>query len=244
MLSVPENVDWTAEGAVTIPQDQCLCGGCWAYASVGSMEGLHMIRNGELVNLSVQQVLDCSKRVMRHKGDVQVIIGKGCSAGGQLYHAYDYAKNHGLMTAKAYPSRLLWHGKCRSREKDVVLKIDDYNYVNSNEKALMRAVAKQPVAVPIDVCPYLRGFKGDGIIEYHNCRPAADGDRGARSHAVLVVGYGTDEEGNKFWKIKNSWGTWWGDGGFAKLRRGVADKNGVAGITRYLGYIPIIDCKK
>jgi hypothetical protein len=85
----------------------------------------------------------------------------------------------------------LWHGKCRSREKDVVLKIDDYNYVNSNEKALMRAVAKQPVAVPIDVCPYLRGFKGDGIIEYHNCRPAADGDRGARSHAVLVVGYGT-----------------------------------------------------
>ena len=78
----------------------------------------------------------------------------------------------------------------------------------------------------------------------HNSRPAADGDRGARSHAVLVVGYGTDKEGNKFWKIKNSWGTWWGDGGFAKLRRGVADKNGVAGITRYLGYIPIIDCKK
>jgi hypothetical protein len=205
------------------------------------MEGLHMIKNGELVDLSVQQVLDCAKRIMRRNGDTQVVIGKGCSYVGQLYHAFEYAKNHGLMAAKSYPSRLFWHGRCRSREQDVVLKIDDCDYVNSNEEALMRAVAKQPVAVPIDVCPYLRGFKGDGIIEYHNCPPAARGDRGARSHAVLVVGYGIDEKGNKFWKIKNSWGTWWGNGGFAKLRRGVADERGVAGITRYLGYVPIID---
>ena len=41
-----------------------------------------------------------------------------------------------------------------------------------------------------------------------------------QNHAVSVVGYGT-EDGEDYWLIKNSWGTWWGDNGFMKLKRGV-----------------------
>ena len=39
-------------------------------------------------------------------------------------------------------------------------------------------------------------------------------------HDVEIVGWGETEEGVKYWKIRNSWGTYWGDLGFFRLERG------------------------
>ncbi|ETV95724.1 hypothetical protein H310_10798 [Aphanomyces invadans] len=39
-------------------------------------------------------------------------------------------------------------------------------------------------------------------------------------HDVEIVGYGEDSHGVKYWHVRNSWGTYWGEHGFFKIVRG------------------------
>ena len=242
-------MDWEANGAVNTPQNQGYCGSCWAHASVGSIEGIHKIRFGELCQFSVQEVIDCATRTQQLKDifgrilGVQQVKGKGCQ-GGYPFNAFEYVKRWGIVAEKAYPLRcIMGHGKCQRDGKmmETTGLIDSYALNCSNERALMRAVSKQPVVVSLDTCPtvLLYTYKG-GIIEIEDWPPSEAEPAKNMRHAVLLVGYGKDSNGNLYWKFKNSYGPRWGSKGFRYLRRGVADKRGVAGITRYISYSPII----
>ena len=51
------------------------------------------------------------------------------------------------------------------------------------------------------------------------------------THALLVVGFGTDAD-QDYWVVQNSWGTSWGQGGFGKVRRGL-NVCGIAACATY-----------
>ncbi|CAM9301478.1 unnamed protein product [Choristocarpus tenellus] len=58
-------------------------------------------------------------------------------------------------------------------------------------------------------------------------------------HGVLLTGYGTSEDGTKYWKVKNSWGADWGMHGYILLEKGVQQDGGQCGILLSPSY-PIL----
>merc|ERR1712232_1534961 len=44
-------------------------------------------------------------------------------------------------------------------------------------------------------------------------------------HDVEVAGWGETVSGQKYWLVRNSWGTYWGEGGWFKLARGINQNN-------------------
>ena len=51
----------------------------------------------------------------------------------------------------------------------------------------------------------------------------------ALNHAVLIVGWGIDD-GQEYWKIKNSWGAAFGEDGYYRICKG----KGACGINRFV----------
>jgi len=54
-------------------------------------------------------------------------------------------------------------------------------------------------------------------------------------HAVLIVGYGSEED-EDYWIVKNSWGTSWGMEGYIYIRRNTNLKYGVCAINYMASY--------
>ena len=58
----------------------------------------------------------------------------------------------------------------------------------------------------------------------------------ALDHGVVAVGYGTSQEGQDYWIIRNSWGSNWGESGYVKLQRNIKDSSGKCGVAMMASY--------
>jgi len=220
---VPDSWDWSKHGGVSPVKDQGNCGSCWTFSTVGCLESAHLIGFGRLETYAEQQLVDCA-------GDFDNF---GCD-GGLPSHAFEYVHfNGGITTEAAYPYKGV-DQTCTVDSSTYKLSVGHaMNITEGDEVELKAAVFKQPVSVAFDCEDDFMNYSS-GVYSSTNCKNGpAD-----VNHAVLAVGYGTDETtGMDFWYVKNSWSTTWGDKGFFKIERGV----NMCGIAQCNSYPESVD---
>merc|ERR1712156_441000 len=226
-VRLPENVDWRDYGAVTDVKNQGACGSCWAFSTTGALEGQHFRKTGKLVSLSEQNLIDCTAP-----------YGEQRCKGGSMDVAFQYIKeNGGIDTEESYPyvdSNACQDPECLSPEPHACrfnprnVGASDKGFVDiteGDEDALKAAVATiGPVSVGIHASDSWQHYH-EGVFDEEDCN-------GILNHGVLVVGYGTNEEGD-YWLVKNSWGKTWGDQGYIKMSRNKDNQCFIASSASY-----------
>eukprot|EP00164_Ancoracysta_twista_P001217 GFYU01001596.1.p2 GENE.GFYU01001596.1~~GFYU01001596.1.p2 ORF type:complete len:341 (+),score=114.05 GFYU01001596.1:31-1053(+) len=202
----PPSKDWRDAGILTPVKNQGHCGSCWTFSTTGCLEAHHNKKTGEMVSLSEQNLVDCAQAFNNH----------GCN-GGLPSHAFNYVKyNGGINTEAAYPYEAK-DGTCRFNPAKVgATVVGEVNITRGAENTELKdAVAFHgPVSIAFQVVGDFRSYKS-GVYRSTACKSGP----GDVNHAVLAVGYGT-EDGEDYWIVKNSWGPEWGDKGYFKIARG------------------------
>jgi len=223
-VDAPPSIDWTSVNGssyVTNVKNQGQCGSCWAFSATGSLEARyaikHQLTGDSITTLSEQELVDCSGAY----GNM------GCQ-GGLMDDAFKYVMNNtagpGLCSEKEYPytgkDGTCQASKCTTRY-DAISNYTDVMVDSST--SLQAAVAMGPVSIAIEADTMMFQFYHGGVFT-RNCGTKLD-------HGVLVVGYG-EESGEKYWKVKNSWGGSWGMKGYINICRecGKNGKHGQCGI--------------
>jgi cathepsin F len=202
----PDAFDWRDKGVVSGVKDQGKCGSCWAFSTVGNLEGVHAIKTGKLISFSEQQIVDCD-----HVG-----YDQGCE-GGDMASALDYIKNTGgIECTSDYPYNAQ-DNKCTFDITKIVIDLKVIhkivNIAMDEEEMKGFLYTNGPLAVGVNAYPLLTYVSGIIDLDTDECDPSD------QNHAVTLVGYGT-ENGKDFWIVKNSWGAEWGEKGYFRIARG------------------------
>jgi hypothetical protein len=245
--NMPDNFDWRELGAVSPVLNQKYCGSCWTFSTAQDIEGTHFLATGDLNPLSEQQLVACDPgndgcdggwpfRAMQY---VHLIGGlvksvampyKGICAWDACDENADGADD---PTPTCDTATLV-----NETMDDNVAAIGGYQLVAMGAEyeslAMVALVKNGPLSIAFNAAGmdyYLHGIVGcnvtmddgeinAGCIQYD----AGDGewtcDPEAIDHAVLIVGYGTQND-VPYWVIKNSWSEYWGEDGYYRIVRGI-----------------------
>jgi len=220
---LPLSWDWRNVQGVNFVSDvrnQGGCGSCYAFSSLGMLEARVKILTNNTASpvFSTQDIVSCS------------LLSQGCEGGFPYLVAGRYAKDYGVVAEDCNP----YVGKDGACSTKTCLKhyTASYRYVGGyyggcTEQQMMKALVENgPMSVSFEVYDDFMMYKS-GV--YHHTGALKSKQSGASfdpfeltNHAVLLVGYGHDQQiAEDYWIVKNSWGTEWGEGGYFRIRRGV-----------------------
>lgn len=193
----PIHWDWRKHGLHWMEvKDQGTCGCCWAIVSADALSAAVFIKSGNKIRFSEQNLVDCNRN--------EETGNWGCE-GGFFEGAFKYIiGNNGIMDYDSYPYEGR-EGKCRFNESlsfnSSVIRLISYVTLPPNNETLLKdAVYNMPIAIGMNGnCESFFTYS-EGIYYDREC------NSDNLTHAVLLVGYGTDSIFGDYWIAKNSWG--------------------------------------
>nr|QBH22551.1 cathepsin 36 [Philasterides dicentrarchi] len=223
---LPESWDWRDKDGVNymswnvnqhVPK---YCGSCWAQAALSSIaDRVNIMRGNQFpqLALSVQAVLNCKQ-------------GGTCN-GGLSYDLYEILALQGVpeMTCQVYLSedpditdcspiqncKNCQGGKdkkCWPQEKYDRWYLLAYGSVSGPDRMKQQIQRYGPITCRIAATLEFDFYDGKGVFSQKLEDPVSK-----INHAIAVVGWGI-ENGQEYWIGRNSWGTYWGDFGFFKMK--------------------------
>merc|ERR1712178_33035 len=214
-----------------IPQ---YCGSCWAHGSVSALGDRIKIaraQKGEVgpdINLSVQHILNCGNVGSCHGGSVDgphqwlhSISKKGSGISYDTSNPYmacssestegickggnwDCKAENVARTCSTFPPS----GFCGPITSYPNATISEYGSISGADAMQKEIFARGPISCGIDAAP---------ILEYTGGIATDAGD--GVDHVVSVTGWGV-EDGTKYWFVRNSWGEYWGEMGYIRVKFG------------------------
>jgi cathepsin X len=223
LTALPTDVDWrnfNGQNLVSKDLNQHIpqyCGSCWAHGAMSSLaDRIKIIRKGAWpdYNLSVQYILNCGTSVA------------GSCYGGSATGAFQFAKDKGIPLDTCLPYQAddfacsaintcrnckgpPGQGTCWAQTNYTRLFVDQYAEIDGVNKIMAEISSRGPVAAGIDAT-VLEDYTG-GIISVTEPSDI--------NHIISIVGYGTSN-GTDYWIGRNSWGQYWGEGGWFRIVRG------------------------
>merc|ERR1712086_1149245 len=194
------------------------CGSCWAHAATSALsDRIKIARKAAWpdINIAPQVLISCS-------GD------DGCH-GGEAYNAFEWMHSNEVTdeTCSIYRARGHDNGQecspmtvcencmpgapCFVPDEYKVYGVDEFGKVSGEQKMMQEIYQRGPIACGIAVPDALENYTS-GIFEDKT------GDMNI-VHDISIVGYGV-ENGTKYWTVRNSWGTHFGESGFVRVIRG------------------------
>merc|ERR1712176_246582 len=195
------------------------CGSCWAHAATSAIsDRIKIARKAAWpdINISPQVIISCGT------------TDQGCH-GGEAYNAFEWMSKNEVTdrTCSIYRARGLDNGQkcsamnvCRNcspgeacvvPDQYLVYGVDEFGEVKGEENMMQEIAQRGPIACGIAVPDALENYTG-GIF----CDDTGDMNI---VHDISIVGYGV-EDGQKYWMVRNSWGTHWGEQVFFRVCRG------------------------
>jgi len=199
-VELASSLDWCSKGACNAIRSQDNSD-CWAFSTAGAAEGCAKAHLHTLPKLSEQFIIDCSG-------------GGSAQSGGEPEDAEDWLKNHGFCSYDSYR----YTGRdssCKESSCSYALPKGTFggvskSYKTSGNPSVMRsALNKNPLSVFVHT-PSMQ-FHSGGVIT-----SACKLTKGYTNHAIVGVGYGSSG-GHDYIKVRNSWGTGWGEKGYARI---------------------------
>lgn len=198
-IARPEALPASYIGYASSIKNQGNCGSCWAFAAVGLLESMILKKDGIEVNLSEQHMVSCNP------------WDWGCNGG---FWPQDMLVSPGSPYETCFPYTAT-DAPCIST-CPYPYSIQSWSFVTEDLVVPATDLIKQAIYTygAVQAGVYVDGFfqaYTSGVL--NRCKKNATWT----NHAIILIGW---DDAKGAWRLKNSWGTGWGEAGYMWIKYG------------------------